>query len=72
MSGEGRIHFGTLHPDGSVTDEREISQSAVRACPHLIMVPEHYRDDGSCRCSDPEHEAMKGWGYRWEDGQWRA
>ena len=71
MSGDETIRFGTLHPDGSVSDEREIKKSDVRACPHLIMVPEHYRDDGSCRCDDPEHKEMVKAGYEWRDGEWR-
>ena len=36
-----------------------------RNCPYLIMVPEHWRDDGTCKCDDPEHQAMmiREWGY---------
>jgi len=28
-------------------------------------MPEHYRDDGSCKCDDPEEQAMmiREWGY---------
>ena len=62
--------FGTLHPDGSVTDEREIEQSAIKACPHFIMVPEHYHADGSCRCNDPDHPEMEKWGYKWNGKAW--
>lgn len=58
------IKFGTLHPDGSVTDERSIPQANIMSCPHLIMVPEHYDDMGRCRCEDPDHqEQMRDWGY---------
>ena len=49
---------------------RTISSAAVKRCPHLIMVPEHYRDDESCRCDDPWHTNMLEWGYHWQDGQW--
>ena len=39
-------------------------------CPHFIMVSRHYRDDGSCRCDDPEHSEMSEWGYEWDDGEY--
>jgi hypothetical protein len=42
-----------------------MKQSDIMKCPHLIMVPEHYRRDGSCRCDDPNHEVMATWGYVW-------
>ncbi len=63
------IQFGTLHPDGSLTGVKIIKQSDITACPHVIMMPEHYRDDGSCKCDDPEHRAMmiREWEYTEED-----
>lgn len=64
------IRFATLHPDGTLSDERELDQAAVAACPHFILTPEHYRPDGSCRCNDPEHREMLAWGYTWADGRW--
>lgn len=64
---EHEVHFGTLHEDGTVTDERTISSADIRACPHYIMVPEHYRADGSCRCDDPDATVMAEWGYRWDN-----
>ena len=54
------------------TNIREISQDAMRACPHFIMVAEHYRADGSCRCNDAEHNEMLEWGYKWHNGQWES
>lgn len=39
-------------------------------CPHAIIVPSHYRDDGSCRCDDPTHTEMEEWGYSWVDNGW--
>jgi hypothetical protein len=53
------------------TNVREIKQSDMMKCPHCMMVAEHYRDDGSCRCNDPAHTEMKEWGYKWKGGQWR-
>lgn len=68
--------FSTLHHDektGAVseTNVRVIRQSDLRRCPHFIMMPEHYRDTGHCRCDDPEHTDMRDWGYKWSKGQWR-
>jgi len=66
-----KIRFGTLQPDGTLTNERSIKQSDIMACPFLILVPEHYRADGSCRCNDPEHRKMMidEWGYTEDDFQ---
>lgn len=42
-----------------------MKQSDMLKCPFAIMVPEHYRPDGSCKCNDPEHRAMmiQDWEY---------
>lgn len=64
--------FGELHPDGSVTNARTIKQADLTKCPHFILMPDHYRDDGSCRCDDPAHTDMQEWGYTWDGtvGRW--
>ena len=64
---DNEIKFGTLHPDGRLTNVRLIKQSDISRCPHLIMVPSHYRDDGSCKCDDPDEQAMMigEWGGSW-------
>jgi hypothetical protein len=54
------IQFGTLHPDGTLTNQRSLPQSAVRACPQYILVPEHYREDGSCRCNEGYYDDETG------------
>lgn len=43
-----------------------MKQSDLRKCPFTILVPEHYRADGSCKCDDPEERKMmiKKWGYK--------
>src|SRR5262245_17718038 len=69
---EHRVRFSTLQEDGSETNVRMIRQSAMAACPHFIMVPEHYRTDESCRCDDPEHSEMAAWGYMWDGARWIA
>jgi hypothetical protein len=63
------VQFGTLQPDGTLTDQRSIPQNAMLACPHAIMDPSHYRSDNSCKCDDPaERERMiREWEYSEED-----
>ncbi len=34
-------------------------------CPHFIFSGEHYRQDGTCKCNDPNEKIMKSWGYEW-------
>jgi hypothetical protein len=71
---EHRIEFGKGElRDGElvVVETRLIRQSDVQRCPHFILLGEHYREDGTCRCNDPEATEMVGWGYTWKDGQWR-
>lgn len=65
------VRFGTLHPDGTMTGARVISHASIALCPHTILVPEHYDEDGKCRCTDPEHREMAEWGYKWSEGRWR-
>lgn len=47
------------------TTIRTIRQADMLACPHVIMVPSHYREDGSCKCDDPQERAMmiREWEY---------
>lgn len=63
------IKFGTLHQGGRLTNVRHIKQTTINACPHVIFLPEHYRDDGSCKCDDPQEQAMmiREWGYSRSD-----
>lgn len=44
-----------------------MSHEQIAACPFLIMTPEHYNPDGSCKCSDREHAIMVEWGYHWDE-----
>lgn len=64
--------FGKLHPDGSYEHVRSLPQSAMMQCLHFIMAAEHYRDDNTCRCNDPDHTEMREWGYEWDGSKWRA
>ena len=60
-----KITFGTLNPDGTLSNVRLIKQADIGKCPFFIFAPEHYRKDGSCKCNNAEHRAMmiKKWGY---------
>jgi len=58
---------GQLHE----TQVREIKQADIGKCPHVIFDPNHYREDGTCKCNDPNETVMKEWGYVWKNGQWR-
>jgi hypothetical protein len=41
-----------------------LTRQQLLACPFVILLPEHYREDGTCLCNDPKHrEVMKTWGY---------
>lgn len=60
-----------LDPQGRVVEKsrRYIRQSDVARCPFYILVPDHYREDGTCKCDDPEHrkKMIDEWGYSEED-----
>ena len=47
------------------TDVRSIKKSDIRKCPNYILVAEHYRENGSCKCDDPAERArmIAEWGY---------
>jgi hypothetical protein len=51
------------------TDVRMIKQSDLMKCPHYILMASHYREDGSCKCDDPDERAMmiREWGYSPKD-----
>lgn len=70
MPDKDSVTFGTLNADGTLTNVREIKQSSINRCPHVILVANHYRADGSCRCDDADHSEMKQWGYRWNGYLW--
>jgi hypothetical protein len=51
------------------SEVRVIKQSSIAKCRFYILVPEHWRMDGTCKCDDAEHRAMmiKSWGYKKKD-----
>ena len=46
----------------------------LRACTLGILAVSHFREDGTCRCDDPEHVEMIEWGWVWdaEAERWSA
>ena len=46
-----------------------IKQSDILKCPFCIVDMSHYRDDGSCKCDDPEHRKhmILNWEYTEKD-----
>lgn len=65
-------HFATLSlRDGSVveTESRDIGQSDIGNCPQVILLAEHYREDGSCKCDNADEREMmiREWGYTEDD-----
>lgn len=65
------VAFTKLKPDGTMGEVRTIKQSDIARCPHVIIMAEHYREDGTCKCNDKNETVMREWGYKWKDGQWR-
>ncbi len=53
-----------------MTDMTQMKLSDIARCPHYIIEPEHYRNDGSCKCDDPAEIIMIEWGYCWDGKQW--
>ena len=45
---------------------RTLSYAQIKACPHLILMPEHYNADGTCKCKERENKIMAEWGYVWD------
>ncbi|MFN8090471.1 MAG: hypothetical protein U0R81_16145 [Mycobacterium sp.] len=43
-----------------------VKLSTITKCPQLILDAWHFRQDGTCRCDDPEHTVMVGAGYLWD------
>lgn len=62
--------FSTLTPDGrggaTESNVQVLNQADLLRCPHAILVAEHYRTDGTCKCNDPKEKVMHEWGYRWD------
>ena len=66
-----RIEETSLGGQPMVATTYTMSNEMIKACPHFIFSPEHYRADGSCRCDDATHREMHDWGYVWKEGKWQ-
>ncbi len=44
---------------------RVLKHSDIRRCPFVILIPDHYRADGTCKCDDATERArmIREWGY---------
>lgn len=47
------IRFIEIGEDGKPLSIRDIKQSDIAKCPTVILMPEHYREDGTCRHDEP-------------------
>ena len=61
MSIEDQLKNGTVYT---------MKQTDVHNCPHYIMMPNHYRDDGTCKCNELGHQDMLALGYVWDGKSW--
>ena len=57
---------GKLNSDGTLSNVKELAQSSIGNCPFFIFIPDHYREDGTCKCTNAKerHMMIKEWGYR--------
>jgi hypothetical protein len=64
-----RVPLPPLPPIPSEPVVRILKQTDILKCPHVILMPEHYREDGSCKCDDAVERArmIKEWGYKKKD-----
>lgn len=71
MSDDSTEFYEIIEDGGQVRVDltRTIKRSSFIACPFHIMVPEHYRDDGTCKCNDAAERArmVEEWDYTIED-----
>lgn len=61
--------FLKLNSDGTTTMIKKINQSDILKCNFAILSPDHYREDGTCKCDDRDHrkKMIKDWGYESKD-----
>ena len=60
-----KIHNGQV----ILVDKKEVNQEIFNVCPFTIFDPSHYREDGTCKCSNKIHRAfmIKNWDYSKKD-----
>jgi hypothetical protein len=54
---------------GNIIESKTFPTEWFNNCKFRIMVSEHYREDGTCKCDDPEEQAMmiREWEYEASD-----
>lgn len=62
------VHFSKVEMVGDALktlNVRTLKQSDLMKCPFCIIMPDHYRADGTCKCDDARHRKMmiKEWEY---------
>lgn len=50
------IVFSKLDETGGVTEVRVLTLDTISKCPTLVFLPDHYREDGTCRHDEPNCE----------------
>lgn len=69
--GSGAEHelLKKISPDTPVAARHSIRHIDMGKCPFSILLPEHYRSDGSCKCDDKVHRQVmvQQWGYKDSD-----
>lgn len=61
----GKVRYSKVTLIEGKLVESNVQQLDPARCPHFILVGEHYCEDGSCKCDDPNAKEMIDWGYRW-------
>lgn len=66
------VEFHEIVEDGGqvrVDLTTTIKRSSIAACPFVIMVPEHYQENGTCKCDCAVERArmVEEWDYTIED-----
>lgn len=50
------VRFETMDENGKSISIKVLKVSDIQNCPGFIFLPEHYREDGSCRHDEPNCE----------------
>jgi hypothetical protein len=45
------IEFHEIDENGRITPGGRLTKEQIRRCPFALMLPQHYRADGTCKCN---------------------
>ena len=67
-----KVTISEGHFDGERLVTTRVQQIDPSVCAHVIFLPSHYRENGTCKCDDPGEIVMRSWGYKWsrKSGRW--